>query len=489
MSGGIGGVSISTVRTCRLSGIISNMARIAKVLIHMGRDDPIFIFSHIDADGICSAAIIIELLIEMNKPFVLNFFPQISVESFREFWQEVEPRYAIFLDLGTDAPLEYIEKTPSVSLGIVIDHHVFSIRNSYSKSLVINPRFWGLDGGVEISSAGMTFLLANTISNFFANNPISLFCAVVGALGDAQDIGAKRSLLGLNRSIVEYGKRHGILCSYEDYILIGRGFKPLYRLLAEMFIFEIPGVSGSYDGAIDFLIRIGIMSHDDDPEKIFWEKLTPEQKDVLRRKLLEALVLKYSGKYSIEELNNILRGYVYEFLADKEFFCRYARDMSILLNACGKMRAPEIAIKGLLNPSDQSAVQRIFQLYERYRAILSSVFSNLDTKIDLMGEVAIYDGRDEIHEELTSTISSILASSLKDRAKVVIAIARSIEGTLKISLRKTNLLEKSLTDILKKISEKMPNIVGGGHESAAGAYIPEESLDLFLSILSKEILS
>jgi len=472
----------------RLLEIIDYMAKIARTIELMGKDDPIFIFSHIDADGITSAAIIVTLLRELNKPFVLNFLPQITPEIFDPLWEDIEPRYVLFLDLGSDVPLKYIESTSSVSIGIVIDHHIVSKPERYSKGLIINPRVWGIDGGSEVSTSGMAFLLSNTVDGFFESYPHTVFYAITGALGDAQDVGVNRSLIGINHVLVKYGNQYGVLRSHEDYILIGKSFKPLYRLLAETFIFEIPGVTGSYEGALDFLVKNGIVDVERDSEKIFWDQLTPERKDMLRKKLLEALILKYSGKHTIEELNNILMGCVYEFVASMDFFCRYARDLSMLLNACGKMRAPEIGVGGLIEPSNKSIVQQMFQLYERYRAVLSSVFKNLESKVNFVGKIAIYDGRDEVHEELTSTISSILASSLKDKAKIVIAVARSVGDSLKVSLRKTALLaDISLAQILKKIMPRIPSMIGGGHESAAGAYIPERHFDEFIELLNREI--
>ncbi|MCR8453851.1 MAG: DHHA1 domain-containing protein [Crenarchaeota archaeon] len=474
----------------KLENIINYMVRAVRVLESMGKDDPIFVFSHIDTDGITSAVIIAKLLIEMNKPFILNFFPQISNKSFESYWQEVEPRYVIFLDLGTDTPLAYVKKTASISSSIIIDHHIvsssdFSDPFSDPRSLVINPRLCEIDGSTEISSAGITFLLANTFYGFFDRNKAHLFYAITGALGDSQDVGPKRSLIGINKFIVNYGERYGVINSYEDYILIGMGFKPLYRLLAEMFILDIPGISGSYEGAVDFLIQAGVLRRGDDPEKVYWDKLTPEQRDVLRNKLLEALVLKHCGKYSIREIDEMLRGYVYEFSAGQNHFCRYARDLSILINACGKMRSPEVAFGALLNPLNKDVVQQVFQLYERYRAVLSTIFLNMESQVEMHGSVAVYDGRDKIHEELTSSVASILAHALKSTAKIIIVLSRSVENALKVSIRGTNAFQGNLVEILKKVLSNLPEASGGGHELAAGAYLPEEKLESFLAAMER----
>lgn len=470
----------------RLAEILSYMTKVARNLESIGKDDPIFIFSHIDADGIASAAIIAKLLKEMDKPFVLNFISQISNKSFESYWQEIEPRYVIFLDLGTDTPLVYLENTPSLQSGIIIDHHIMSTPDyARQRSLIVNPRLWRVDGGVEISSSGMTFLLANTFSGFFDRNKIHLFYAIVGALGDAQDVGPKRSLVGINDLIAKYGEKHNVIRSYEDYILLGMGFKPLYRLIAESFTFEIPGVSGSYESAVNFLVRAGILRGEEDPEKVFWDGLTSEQKEIIRNKLLESLALKYSGKYTIKELDEMFRGHIYELSAEKSFFCRYARDLSILINACGKMKSPEIAFGVLLNPLDKDLVHQVFQLYERYRSVLASIFLNIESQVEIRGNIAVYDGRGKIHEELTSSVASILANTLKGIAKIVVVLASSVENILKVSLRGTSLFQGSLVEILKKIATNLPEISGGGHEMAAGAYLPEEKLESFLAIMER----
>lgn len=454
------------------------LKNISKKIIEMGKDDPIYVFSHIDADGLTAVSILIYLLTKLNKPFIVNFLPQIIPSEFQSTWDDIRPRYAIFVDLGTDVPNKILSRSSSIISGIIIDHHIFEASNPQNYSYIANSRIFGIDGGTEISSSGISFLLANSFSTIVPRIRNLISWSIIGALGDSQDIGPKRNLVGLNSILVEHAKRSNILKETTDLLLIGRGIRPLYQLLAETFVVDIPGVTGSYDGAADFLKKHGIIRSDDELEKLYLDDLPANKKEFLKKKIIEMVMLHFAGKFTIENLDSLLTGTTYEFLNTKLRLLKYGRDVAVLLNACGKMKKPHIGVQLLLEKEKTKILDTVISLYNRYRALISSSLKNFENNIRTEKNISIFDGRDFLHEELASTISSILATKIESQA--VIVISRSVGDILKISVRKPKSSNiPSLGEIIKKIAEKLPSVTGGGHENAAGAYVREQEYDKF----------
>jgi len=72
----------------------------------------------------------------------------------------------------------------------------------------------------------------------------------------------------------------------------------------------------------------------------------------------------------------------------------------------------------------------------------------------------------------------------------VLVLALSGKENIKISARAgLRFIEKkvNLGEALKTCAEKFSGL-GGGHEAAAGAYIPKDKIEDFLKALNKEIL-
>ncbi len=473
----------------RFFGFLQHIRRCAQIIYRMGRNDVIHIFSHIDADGISSAIILAKLLTSLNKPFILNFVPQIVPNEFMQQWQNIKPRYAIFADLGTSIPYKIMSKTNSIAIGIILDHHIsHEIEDNDPRIFVVNPRFFNIDGGSEISSSGVAYLVSNMYSRMIPEIKKFAKYAIVGAIGDSQDIGWHRSLIGLNRAILEDGQKRGVVTEQEDLLLIGKGIKPLYRLLAEVYHIEIPSITGSYDGAANFLVKNGLLRSDDDIENIYLDDLPKNKRDLLRRRLIELLMVNYPGKYTIESLEDLLTGKIYILRDEKIRLLRYARDVAILFNACGKLRRPQLAFSIAFSGRKEKIAEKMIQIYDRYRAIISNILKQLDSKIEYRNGVAIYDGRGEITEELASTIASIIAASKTTNAHMVIVFTDSIGGNVKVSARRTT--EGKINDVERIIRDaisRLTGATGGGHKEAAGAYIKSEDVDKFLDTVCKSV--
>ena len=104
--------------------------------------------------------------------------------------------------------------------------------------------------------------------------------------------------------------------------------------------------------------------------------------------------------------------------------------------------------------------------------------------------IVSFFGKDAINEQIIGTIASILISSkIVDTSKVLIAIAKSEENTVKISGRTTTQLVEKGIDIGTAFQEALakvdPEYEAGGHNIAAGARVSKTNRTKFLNAVDK----
>ena len=99
--------------------------------------------------------------------------------------------------------------------------------------------------------------------------------------------------------------------------------------------------------------------------------------------------------------------------------------------------------------------------------------------------IQYFNAGDRIKETIVGIVAGM---SFENRNMPIIAFADSENG-LKVSARGTqNLVRKglNLAQAIKECAERVGGS-GGGHNIAAGATIPKNSLDEFLSLLDRKI--
>jgi RecJ-like exonuclease len=96
-------------------------------------------------------------------------------------------------------------------------------------------------------------------------------------------------------------------------------------------------------------------------------------------------------------------------------------------------------------------------------------------------------GEDFINDKMVGAISSILSSSLPNPEKPLIAYANLVEeGIAKISARTMDTVTSkgvNLGDVMQAAAEKLHG-KGGGHNVAAGAQVPIENINDFITIVN-----
>jgi hypothetical protein len=152
-------------------------------------------YSHYDADGIATAAIMSLALSRMNITFKLRILPRISENNVEN------PEISLLCDFGAS----------SVGLAdstMIIDHHVSSNTSPYH----VNPHLFGEDGETELSGTGCAYLVANALGD----NRDLAGLVMLGIIGDNQ------TLSGRNQMIIGDAVANNLVNSGRDILLVGR---------------------------------------------------------------------------------------------------------------------------------------------------------------------------------------------------------------------------------------------------------------------------
>jgi RecJ-like exonuclease len=449
------------------------MARARKISSVIRDHDDILVVTHIDADGITSGSIAYISLERMGKSFDLRFVKQLDDEELDSIADE--NRFTWFTDLGSGQ----IEGILSRDIDFVItDHHVPQIDHESQ----LNPHCFGYDGSFELSGASTTYIVARMLgTNLFMDNRDLGGLAIVGAVGDLQD-SRKGMLDGLNRYILTDGVNSGIVRAVKDLRLFGRQTRPVIKMLEYTFDPYLPGISGNEKGAMEFLESLGIEVKDDGWRR--WIDLTDDEK---RRIVSELVKICVEAKMPLRTIKRLV-GETYILTNEEEGTeLRDAMEFSTLLNATARYGYHDIGLEVCLGDRDSA--------FKKARTLLQNHRKNLSEGLRLVDEIGISE-MDNIQyfnagELILDTIVGIVAGMCFSKAnlnKPIIALAKNEDG-IKVSARATQrLVDRGvhLANAIKLSAEKVGG-KGGGHSIAAGATIPEERTEEFLTELDRII--
>lgn len=443
-----------------------------------GARGQIRVVSHYDADGISSAAIMVETLIREGRDFHLTVVKQLSediIESLAREGREV----IIILDMGS-GQLEMIKKHLSSSKVIICDHH--QIEGTAGENVIhINSVLAGVED--NISGSGVTYIVSRTLNP--ENADLSQL-AIIGAIGDSQidAIGPEWGLAGLNKEILKDAQSKGNVRVSKGLRLWGRYGRPLHKSLAFSMDPYIPGISGSESSSVQFLKDMGI------PVKKGDEWMTIADLDTEQQKRLATGIIKERIRHDQENPDHIF-GDVYD-LTDKEDEFRDASEFATMLNACGKMSRPDLGVSMCLN--GREAFDKVRKVLSDYRREVGKgvgwIHSNLNDPERVVRKKGIYVlSGSNVSEHIISNVISIMNHSGVFPDKPLFGIADAEKG-IKISARASDsLVEKGikLNEIMSRIAGEFGG-EGGGHSGAAAAVIPEDKEEAFINI-TEQILT
>jgi single-stranded-DNA-specific exonuclease len=390
------------------------------------------------------------------------------------------PPLVIFSDVGSGY-LDIIQKHLERSTVIVLDHHL-SIDAEWDGVVHVNPLLHDLDGARGISGAGVCYLFAKRVDE--RNLDLSPL-GVVGALADRQDKGEKKSFLGLNRLIEADAKEAGLLETSVDLVFYGYETRPIARACAYTTSPFIPGLSGREDRCLAFLKETGIELKRDGR----WRALRDLSEDE-KRDLFSALTKHMVYEGCATEAVHDLVGTIYTLKGEEAWTpMRDGREYASLLNACARMGRPSLGLCICLGDRNE-AVTEAEAVLDGYRRKIGEYLdlAREEGRIEEMGSIYSLRAHGDIDDRIIGVVSSILLSTgiLKNQ-KPIVALAQSEEGLVKVSARATEAMARrglDLGEVMMKASEPFEGR-GGGHDIAAGAFLPEDRETAFLELVDR----
>ncbi len=427
------------------------------------------VVSHIDADGLTSAAIMGKALQRAGIDYDIRFVKQLDSAALTGI-ADNNAELVIFTDLGSGM----LDAIKTLKLNAVVsDHH--QPQGTYEHHL--NPHLFGFHGATEVSGSGVTYLIATS----FGNNSDLADLAIVGAVGDLQHM-KNGQLIGINRQILEDGAKSGVLRYEKDLLLFGKQTRPIFKLLQYSSDPYLPGITGSEDASIEFLKKIGIRQHGEKWRR--WIDLEQFEKQQIVSALLQFCLSSGMPSSSVQRLV----GEVYTLLREREGTeVRDASEYSTLLNATARYDHADIGLAVCMGDRGKSYDEASALLNEHRKNLVEGINFVKERGTSRMEHLQYFDSGNKIRETIVGIVAGMCASFVKHDVPII-AFADS-DGGVKVSSRGNYELTRKGLNLGNAIGEAAKAVggTGGGHDIAAGAFIPREAKDEFLKILDSKI--
>ena len=440
--------------------------------------DSIKVYSHIDCDGMCSGAILSTLLDRLDKKHEIEF---VNLDVLGDL--KLDHDLTIFSDLGSGQGVDNnANENNSV---IILDHHPplrdESYKNTVSYDYVeINPMFYGIDGSDFVCGGGLCYFLAKT----FGYTDLS-WIGVLASIGDMQN-NKTGKLEGLNKLILADAVSEGYIQVNDDLSLYGRETRPIQVALSYFSDVNLP-FTNDVNESIALLkeLDIPIRGSMDEPRTLC--DLDPMEKGKLFSKLVEMISREVPERYS-KHIPKLILADTYDFLKEEDHtFLRDASEFSTAMNACGRNKEYEVALK-ILKGDRASAYDQLEEVSKKHKYNLQKSMKQIkDTGIVELENLQYFDGT-TIPPEIVGTIAGMILGYCNWR-KPIIGFTSTDDDNLKISLRCSRLLSYDnihFGEIIREVSHSLGG-EGGGHAMACGAYISQEKKDEFLKLMDEKI--
>ncbi|RLE57754.1 MAG: hypothetical protein DRJ40_00620 [Thermoprotei archaeon] len=450
------------------------------------------IVSHYDADGLCSAAILSSTLARFGIPYHIKVFEQLDVELLK-YIASLRYEVVFLLDMGSGVLNLVAEYLRDKKLVVIVDHHQPRQVPSLRENIIeVNPHRVNVDGSREVSTSSLTYFLARELLGGVSSCRRFIPLAIAGALGDRQDQGEKKKLIGVNRVVVEEGIVQGVISEEIGLRLYGLKTRPLVKCLEYTVDPYLPGLTGNEEMCVKFLKSLGIEPRGPDGRYRYFTELS---EDEMRRMVIGLIRYLIEHGYTSVEAEEIF-GYNYYNRLESEASPFYdLREFSAYMNACGRMYRHGLGILLGQGYRSRDVVEKVLETYVEYRKVLSGALRRIrdarDKYVRELEHIYVLNCRGEVSDRVLGAVASIVASSgILGLDKPLVALTQW-EDYIKVSLRKTRDLraeyrEVNLGQIVEKVATEVGG-VGGGHRDAAGAKIPLGTAEEFVSKLNEEI--
>ena len=455
--------------------------------------DSVLVASHIDADGLTSAAIAATALERCDIAFDSVFSKQLDSAELDTI-ADTDHETVLFTDFGS-GQLDLIAEHAAAGAftPVIADHHQPADAET---AFHLNPLLVGLDGSSELSGAGTTYVLARALAargdppsspaagSQATDNRDLAALAVVGAVGDRQ--AGVDGLSGANERIVAEGVAAGVVDERTDLALYGKQTRPLPKLLEYASEARIPGISNNANGARGFLSGLDL-DLTTDGEWRCWADLTSDEQQTVLSALVRRAVASGVPAGRIDDLV----GTSYELSRESPGTAlRDASEFSTVLNATARYERADVGLAVCLGDRGE-ALDAAHTLLRNHRRNLSAGLQWVRTEgVTVEDNLQWFDAGSEIRETIVGIIAGMAVGSSGVRGDLpIIGMAEQSDTERKVSARATHGLTRRGLDLSVVMREASRSVGGdgGGHTVAAGATIPAGTQTEFLTTADRLI--
>ena len=453
-------------------GVVEDISRAADRLTEA---DAVSLISHIDADGITSFSIISQALAREGIPVHPVFVRQLEPMTVPHIPKDDSLK--VFTDLGSGQQGLLEEAGIDPETVVILDHHVSQQAPNGTEYFEVNSQLYGEDYH-KCSAAGITYLVARRMNP--ENTDLSKL-AVVGNVGDmmARETGR---LTGIAHWIAEDAEAHGHLKMLQGLNCYGLSTRALHLSLSNCDDPTIPGISGKPAKAIELLCRIGV--YESASSARTFEELSAEELRRLSSTVAEQML---ANGESVERL--FAEQYFFLDEAEKTPL-RNASEYATMLNACGRWAKP--AIGAAVCAGDRGIHYREAEhMLRHHRSIIRELCEYiLETGVNRVGPIQTINIGDRYPDTIAGIGAGMALSKLNTNKPILVLCEVADEPEyLKASMRTYEKVLRrgvNLQEALCTASAEFGGS-GGGHNIAAGAYIPKGCEDDFIRRVSELI--
>ena len=445
-------------------GVVEDISRAAD---RLAEADAVSLISHIDADGITSFSIINQALSREGIPVTPVFIRQLEPMTIPHIPKD--DTLKVFTDLGSGQQglLEEAEIRPEDV--VILDHHISQKAPNGTEYFEVNSQFYG-EEYQKCSAAGVAYLVARRMNA--ANTDLAKL-AVVGNVGDMMARETCR-LTGIAHWIAEDAEAHGHLKMMQGLNCYGLSTRALHLSLSNCDDPTIPGISGKPAKAIELLCRIGI--YDTPSASRTFEELDAEEVQRLSSTVAEQMI---ANGESVERL--FAEQYFFLDEAEKTPL-RNASEYATMLNACGRWAKPYIG--AAVCAGDRGVHYREAEHMLRHnRSIIRELCEYiLETGVKRLGTIQTINIGNRYPDTIAGIGAGMALSKLNTNKPILVLCEVEDEPDfLKVSMRTYEKVLRRGVNLQEALCSAAAEFggSGGGHNIAAGAYIPKGCEDDF----------
>jgi single-stranded-DNA-specific exonuclease len=408
----------------------------------LNKNSRILVLSNQTADGIAAGSIMLKTFQRLDAKCMLRTSRSLADSNYVGSALSNSEDFLVLIDFESE-PLEKLEKNFH-NRWLLIRHQSqanYSHEDVNFDHKILSTAKYGIDGRSEISSGGICYLLSTKFDN--KNVDLSVI-AVLSSLGEKQDKGKSKSLIGINAEIAKVAESIGLLLSHpEDLIVVGREGRPIHEAIALTPFPYVDGLTWNPQRAKSIAQNSGVKLKEKGRWRVFAE-LSDQEKWSIYDSIARFGATNAGSQALLMEES---RGMNFTLLEeDQQTLLRDAREYSDLIGICCRMMKSGLAIAVCMGDRFR-LLAKAEEIVSRYQDIqrqsLSCIFGE-KWRIWEDSRLVFINGEGVVTEYNLEDIISLVESSPQYNHKIVVGRTVTQAGKYKICCRVRNMAEYPL---------------------------------------------